>query len=185
MGDVVCPDCHTTSPASLQRCPECGYPLVLKSASATHADINQELLVRPGDGERRDLVGSPSQPPGVTAQAAAGPMPGQRRAPLRPHVAPTGPRGAGPQPGPALSNASPLHGRDQCPGCGRENPLDRRRWCTWCAAELATAQPRDCPAPTPAPSRPGFRWHRPAIGLAVGIAIIFLLAWAITTVGAP
>jgi hypothetical protein len=55
-GDIVCPDCQTTSPAGTQHCPECGFPLALHAPAAGQAAVDPGLYAKPGDAPIADAT---------------------------------------------------------------------------------------------------------------------------------
>ncbi|HET9656114.1 MAG TPA: hypothetical protein VFP72_12215 [Kineosporiaceae bacterium] len=156
---VLCPECRTPCSPTANRCPGCGFPLVLQARPQEQREVDHRLFVRPGDATAEDPDAA------ATDRAADRPgIPGEHRTPVRPYGA--RPAGTVPAPGPV------------CPSCRRRNPPDRKRWCAWCAAELVPSREPAGALPDwgPAPVRRGRGW---LLGAAAVTALLVVAVWAV------
>jgi hypothetical protein len=147
------------SPVGVDRCPECGYPLVLVQPQARTEEVDAELIVKPGD-RTRDQADVDTDD---TAVLTAGRTPA-------------------PHPQPAVVSRAAAGGL-VCPSCHQANSPERDRWCEWCGADM------NPPVTTAIPERvavapPGDR-RRPVWLLWVGGAALVVAGVVLALVLGP
>ena len=145
---VVCPDCRTPSPMGVDRCPKCGYPLVLVQPPARSEEVDAELIVKPGD-RTRDTSDADD-----TAVIAGGSLAAQPVAAIATSAAPGG---------------------LVCASCHQANAPERDRWCEWCGADMNPPVTQAVPQPVvsaPPPQRSRPVWLLWVVGAAVAAAVV-------------